>query len=164
MDDIPYMTWKMKFMFETTNQYSYHQYKSAIDLNEIPILLGEITIFPMVFSHQNRGMILPALRRSTPHPWTAGDEKCPLPHGGPSPVAPGHQLHGLRFPEKKCRVSEISKCHVWLKEGKSVVLVGSTIYITLSYVTLRCVALRYVTFYYITLHYIHCYTYHIRYI
>ena len=31
-DDIPYMTWKIKFMFETTNQIAYKYLKEEIDL------------------------------------------------------------------------------------------------------------------------------------
>ena len=44
-------------------------------------------VFPWFWS-LFRGMIFPPWH-STPPPWTAGDEKCPQPHWGPSPVAPG---------------------------------------------------------------------------
>ena len=42
-DDIPYMTWKIKFMFETTNQIAYKYLKEEIDLRPSPFIYNKRT-------------------------------------------------------------------------------------------------------------------------
>ena len=40
-DDIPYMTWKIKFMFETTNQIAYKYLQEEIDLCPSPFIYNK---------------------------------------------------------------------------------------------------------------------------